>query len=103
MKIQLYQCHHFETNEDYIGETDPDYFVFLNDINKVSFEADEFTNNTGEAQSQSGIYSYNSQIYVEGAPEGGNYENNLFTNLYYGIYAMASNPNRFADIQAFEI
>jgi hypothetical protein len=89
----------FESNENYIGSSNPSYFVYLNDINKVSFKACEFINNTEQTYFQSGIYSINSQFYVEGNLQGSSYQNTIFDNLNYGVYAMATNSNRFADIR----
>ncbi len=90
----------FETNDNYIGSSHPEYFVNLSDINKVNFLGCEFINNTAQQNFQTGgIYSYNSQFYVEGNQSGSTWDNNLFSNMQYGIYAIASNPNRFADIR----
>jgi hypothetical protein len=90
---------HFESNENYIGSSNPTYFVYLNDINKVSFKTCEFINNTEQTYFQSGIYSINSQFYIDGNQTGGSNLNTEFVNLNYGVYAIATNPNRFADIR----
>jgi hypothetical protein len=89
----------FETNENYIGSSNPQYFVNLSDINKVSFKSCEFIYNNEQSNFQSGIYSINSQFYIEGNLQGSSYQNTLFDNLNYGVYAIATNPNRFADIR----
>ena len=90
----------FETNDDYPGSSHPDYFVNLSEINKVNFKGCEFINNTTQQSYQTGgIYSFNSIFYVEGNQYGSTWQNNLFKNMYYGIYAIASNPNPFADIR----
>jgi hypothetical protein len=90
---------HFETNEDYSGSVNPDYFVKLNEIKGVRFQGCEFINNTGINYFQSGIYSYNSQFSIDGYMQGGSQQYSVFDNLSFGIYAIASNPNRHADIR----
>jgi hypothetical protein len=89
----------FETNEDYPGSVNPDYFVKLNEIKGVRFQGCEFINNTGINYFQSGIYSYNSQFSIDGYMQGLSQQYSVFDNLLNGIYAIASNPNRHADIR----
>jgi hypothetical protein len=90
----------FETNDNYLGSSHPEYFVNLSEVNKVNFKGCEFINTNAEQSFQSGgIYSYNSQFYVEGNLSGSTWDNSLFSNMQYGIYAIASNPNRFADVR----
>ena len=73
----------FITNDDYKGETDPDYFVWLKSMRGIDFLNCSFRNNSKNVCFGSGIYSFNSG-FVVGNPEGDNGE---FVNLYRGIYA----------------
>jgi len=90
---------HFESNDNYIGSTNPDYFIRLNDVDKVNFKACEFENKTSQHHFQSGIYSFNSQFILESNQIGGTTESCLFRYLNYGVYALATTPNRFPDIR----
>jgi hypothetical protein len=89
----------FETNEDYFGATNPGPFAYLDNINMVKFNVCEFVNNLGTSNQQTGLYSLNSQFLVNGFESGNNLQYTLFKDLWYGIYATANNPSRFADIR----
>jgi hypothetical protein len=87
----------FETNNSYIGTNGPYYFIHMNDINKVGFANCSFIN-TDAQNIHSGIYSFNSQFHIKGSSYGSSGSNSLFKGLNYGVYALASTPNRFPDI-----
>jgi len=88
----------FETNDAYVSTVYPRYFIYMNDINRVSLAACTFWDNTSQQIKQSGIYSFNSQFIIKGSTSGGSGYNSNFKKLNYGVYALASTPNRFPDI-----
>jgi len=87
----------FETNNSYIGTNGPYYFIHMNDINKVGFANCSFINIDAQ-NTHSGIYSFNSQFHIKGSSSGSSGSISLFKGLNYGVYALASTPNRFPDI-----
>jgi hypothetical protein len=88
----------FETNDAYVSAVYPRYFVYMNDINRVTLAACTFWDNTSQQIKQSGVYSFNSQFIIKGSASGGSGYNSNFKKLNYGVYALASTPNRFPDI-----
>jgi hypothetical protein len=88
----------FETNDDYDGSTFPRYFIYMNDISRVTLTACTFLDNTSQQIKQSGVYSFNSQFIIKGSTSGGSGYNSNFKKLNFGVYALASTPNRFPDI-----
>jgi len=96
----------FVTDDDYLGSEAPEYFMEVSGINGVSITKCDFKNQTSTQYYQSGIYSYHSQIIVEGTCLAGNpcseWDYGLFDNLHYGIYAIATGPDRYVDIRHTE-
>jgi len=63
----------------------------------VKFKVCELVNHFGAYNQQTGLYSHHSQFSVGGFESGNNLQYTLFKDLWYGIYATANNPGRFAD------
>jgi len=88
----------FETNDAYVSAVYPRYFIYMNDISRVTLAACTFLDNTSQQNKQSGVYSFNSQVIIKGSTSGGSGYNSNFKKLNFGVYALASTPNRFPDI-----
>ncbi len=93
----------FETNDFYPGSTNPVYFISVSGMLQLRISNCDFLNETSVQYAQRGIYSNNSILWVEGrCTEGGDpctaWDNGLFHNLQYGVYAIANNPNRYVSI-----
>lgn len=93
----------FVVNDYYTGSQTPVYFAEVRGMNGVLFTNCEFRDETQYYNYLRGIYSFDSYIYVKGKCLNGvpcaEWDNGLFKNLYYGIYAIATTPNRFVDIR----
>ncbi|MFU8843583.1 MAG: hypothetical protein ACNA7V_07230 [Bacteroidales bacterium] len=68
----------FETNDDYPGSSFPRYFIYMNDISRVTLTACTFWDNTSQQIKQSGVYSFNSQFIIKGSSSGSSGSNSLF-------------------------
>jgi predicted phosphodiesterase len=81
------------------------YFAKLNNVISVQFNNCTFTNNSNQDNIGVGIESINSIFSVEGlcteysGTECIEWDNGLFENLEYGVYATASTTTRFTDIR----
>ena len=81
------------------------YFARLDNVISVQFNNCTFTNNSDQDYVGAGIKSINSIFIVEGqcteysGTECIEWDNGLFENLEYGVYATASTTTRFADIR----
>jgi hypothetical protein len=94
----------FVTTDNYFGSQPPNYFAEVTGMNGLSFKNCDFRNDTETPYYQSGIYSNNAYIFVEGKCLGGvvpcnSWDNGLFRNLNYGIYAITSNYSKYTDIR----
>jgi len=88
----------FITNDDLIAGTDVEYFIDMSGISGIhilgnSFNDEHFFEEPDELTT--GIYAYNSQFYV--LPQAG--QPNIFSRLYYGIKALATNPVTTLEIE----
>jgi hypothetical protein len=81
------------------------YFAKLDNVISIQFTNCNFTNNSDQDYVGAGIKSTNSTFSVEGqcteysGTECIEWDNGLFENLEYGVYATASTTTRFADIR----
>lgn len=81
------------------------WFAKLNSVKHVRFAGCDFTNNTGTTGQCRGIWSYNSTFYVKNfctqlyGDECIAWDTTFFTNLEYGIYALASTTVPYADVR----
>ncbi|MCD4744961.1 MAG: hypothetical protein K8R58_01530, partial [Bacteroidales bacterium] len=94
----------FKTDEEYIGSEEPEYFMEITGMDGVQITSCDFTNDTGNDDYGSGIYSHNSYIKLDGKCTSGSnpcteWENNLFKNLYYGVYATDNGTEYYVDIR----
>ena len=83
----------------YLDNYDTTCLAKLSQINNVKFNHCTFINNSFWNQYGTGIYSFNSKFFVEGQKLGDDWNNGLFKNLDYGIYAIASGTQYYADIR----
>jgi len=90
---------HFIADSNYFFEHDRATMVRLSQINNVRFNHCTFVNNSNIPYSGTGIYSFSSRFSVEGQKNGGEWVNGEFTNLNYGVYAIASGTQYHADIR----
>ncbi|MBI9038855.1 MAG: T9SS type A sorting domain-containing protein, partial [Bacteroidales bacterium] len=97
----------FTSNASYLGSENPDYFIKMISVNGIEIEGCIFENSTEDSDFGGGIYSLNSHFTINHGCISGDipcteWQNSKFTNLQYGIYATALNPNRFVDIRNTE-
>jgi len=93
----------FQTNDDYSGTLNPEYFMTLDGMFQFRVTNCDFINLTATPYFHSGIYSNNSVMWVEGDCTTGSpctaWDYGLFQNLYYGIYSIVSYSDRYSDIR----
>ncbi|OQX77061.1 MAG: hypothetical protein B6D64_08830 [Bacteroidetes bacterium 4484_276] len=90
----------FETNDNMSDAMEPYYFLRINGMKGVNISNCNFINNSSTPHFGGGIYSLNAQYNVEGkCLSGGDdcteWDNGLFQNLNYGIYATETSPVKF--------
>jgi len=93
----------FETNEDYLGSTNPEFFIDATGILQLRINNCDFLNASTTPYLHSGINCFNSILLVEGDCLEGDpctsWDNGNFQNLEYGIYATASTSTKYVDIR----
>jgi hypothetical protein len=93
----------FKTDDDYLGTLNPEYFMNLDGILQFRINNCDFINETSTPYFQSGIYSNNSVLFIDGNCLSGSpcaqWDNGLFRDLYYGIYSIVSYSDRYIDIR----
>ncbi|MCD4698166.1 MAG: T9SS type A sorting domain-containing protein [Bacteroidales bacterium] len=101
--IYIKDCE-FIYDGNYLGSTNPGYFIEIRYMQGVSIYSCDFINNTGASYKGKGIYSYYSQVNIKGkcisVPQPcSEWENSTFVNLAYGIYAMDYLEGQYVDIR----
>ncbi len=94
----------FKTTYSMINGEQPKNFVKLTSIDGVEFINSSFVNSSSTQYWGNGIYSTNSHYKVKGKCINGGedcieWDNGLFKNLEYGIYATASSPNKHIEVE----
>jgi len=85
----------------YNGNIEPDYFVYISGMTGIDIINTTFDNQTANEPKYTGIYSINSQIYIDSEFEDPCHDNNdsEFKDLEYGIYATATSPSSHITIK----
>jgi hypothetical protein len=91
----------FETNDAYVSAVYPRYFIYMNDINKVTLAACTFWDNTSQQNKQSGVYSFNSQFIIKGSASGGSGYNSNFKKLNYRCLCPCLNTQPVSRYQSY--
>jgi hypothetical protein len=91
----------FITDTNYLISTFPSYFMRFSGMNSIDITNCDFINDTDSLYLHKGIYSYDSDINVDGFYDETEeeWDYGLFRNLEYGIYAINSSSTRFVDIR----
>lgn len=94
----------FIYNDDFLGTSNPGYFIESRYMTGITVYSCDFYNNTSTLYNGSGIYSYKSNIYVKGkcisqTQPCTQWENSNFNNLVYGVYAMDNAAGKYIDIR----
>jgi hypothetical protein len=88
----------FETNNNYIGEQNPESFISLEDVQGFEIYNCTFVNKSENDHLHTGISALNSRFYVYGKNIS-SAEPGRFENLDYGIYAIDYDQTRLPDIR----
>jgi len=91
----------FVTNDDYIGTTNPSYFMKISQMSDIEINYCIFKNESSTNQLHSGIYSFNSDFDVDGyyLTSTSTWQCGEFEDLDYGIYALSSSSSKYIDVQ----
>ncbi len=97
----------FIVDDDYFSTIEPTNYVDISGMRGVDIINCDFKNETGTDYQYRGVTSINSTIFLKGSCTSGttpcsSWDNGLFENLEYGVYATASTSTPYADISHTE-
>ena len=91
----------FKNDTNYFISTYPPYFMRISGMQNIDIINCDFINETDSICVQKGIYSFDSNIDIEGLYDENTeeWDSCLFKNLQYGIYAANSTSNHYIDVR----